>query len=159
GRRLLAAGMGLAGLHDPAGADRGRVPTADPCGGDRTAHLIPGDPRLFERSRRGSRGRSLDRRGPGSESLTMMNLLLDPYRVLFLLLGAGLVILWRRRQVPIGRLLLATLAFAGLAVLSTPALAYLCLGTLEWRYPPRESRPDDAEAIVVLGGGMHPPDA
>jgi uncharacterized SAM-binding protein YcdF (DUF218 family) len=85
--------------------------------------------------------------------------LLDPYRLLFLLLGAGIAFLWWRRRVPISRLLLATLALMGLAILSTPALAYLSLGTLEWRYPPVERRPDDAEAIVVLGGGMHPPDA
>ncbi|HZW30482.1 MAG TPA: YdcF family protein [Isosphaeraceae bacterium] len=88
----------------------------------------------------------------------MSGLWLDPYRLLFLLLGAGIAILWRRRRVPAGRLLPATLAFAGLAVLSTPALAYLSLGTLEWRYPPTESRPDDAQAIVVLGAGMVPPD-
>jgi uncharacterized SAM-binding protein YcdF (DUF218 family) len=84
--------------------------------------------------------------------------LLDPYRLLFLLLGAGIAILWRRRRVPIGRLLLTTLAFAALAVISTPAIAYLSLGTLEWRYPPVEGMPDGAEAIVVLGGGMNPPD-
>jgi uncharacterized SAM-binding protein YcdF (DUF218 family) len=85
--------------------------------------------------------------------------LLDPYRFLLLILGAGLAILWRRRQVPIRRLLPATLSFAALAVLSTPAIAYLSLGAFEWRYPPTESRSDDAEAVVVLGGGMHPPDA
>jgi uncharacterized SAM-binding protein YcdF (DUF218 family) len=85
--------------------------------------------------------------------------LLDPYRSLFLLLGAGLVMLWRRRPVPARRLLLATLSFAALAVLSMPAIAYLSLGMLEWSYPPTESRPGDAEAIVVLGGGMRPADA
>jgi uncharacterized SAM-binding protein YcdF (DUF218 family) len=85
--------------------------------------------------------------------------LLDPYRLLLLLLGAGLAILWRRRCVAARRLLPATLCYAALVVLSTPALAHLSLGTLEWRYPPTESRPDDAEAIVVLGGGMDPPDA
>ncbi len=85
--------------------------------------------------------------------------LLDPYRLLFLVLGAGLAILWRRRQVSAGRLLPATLSFVALAVLSTPAFAYLALGAFEWSYPPTESRPDGAEAIVVLGAGMHPPDA
>jgi uncharacterized SAM-binding protein YcdF (DUF218 family) len=89
----------------------------------------------------------------------LSTILSDVYRLLFLLLGAGIAILWRRRGVPVRRLLLATLAFAALVVLSTPALSYLSLGTLEWRYPPTDSRPDDAEAIVVLGGGMSPPDA
>jgi uncharacterized SAM-binding protein YcdF (DUF218 family) len=85
--------------------------------------------------------------------------LLDPYRLLFLVLGVGIVNLWRRRGVPTGRLLLATLPLAGLTLLSTPAIAYLAVGTLEWRYPPAVQGPDDAEAIVVLGGGMEPPDA
>lgn len=89
----------------------------------------------------------------------LLTLLLDPYRLPILLLGAGIVVLWRRRCVPARRLLLVTSAFAILAVLSMPAVAYLSLGTLEWRYPPAHSRPDDAEAIVVLGGGMEPPDA
>jgi uncharacterized SAM-binding protein YcdF (DUF218 family) len=85
--------------------------------------------------------------------------LLQPYLLLFLLSGIGIANLWRSRRAPIGRLLLATLPFAALTVLSTPAIAYLSLGTLEWRYPPEERRPDDAEAIVVLGGGIHLPDA
>lgn len=85
--------------------------------------------------------------------------LLDPYRMLILIIGAGIVVLWRRRCVPIGRLLLVTTSFAVLVVLSTPAIAYLSLGTLEWRYPPTESRPDDVGAIVVLGGGMRHADA
>src|SRR5262249_29321115 len=83
----------------------------------------------------------------------------DLDRLLFLFLGAGIAGLWWRRRVPIGRLLLATLPFAALTLLSTPALSHLALGTLEWHYPPSEQRPDDAEAIVVLGGGMDPPDA
>lgn len=85
--------------------------------------------------------------------------LLDPYRLLILLTGVGVVILWRRRCVPIGRLLLATASFAALVVLSTPAVAYLSLGTLEWRYPPVESGADDAGAIAILGGGIRPADA
>jgi uncharacterized SAM-binding protein YcdF (DUF218 family) len=90
---------------------------------------------------------------------TVLSGLLDPYRSLFLLLGAGLVVLWRRRRVPARGLLLATFSFAALVVLSMPAIAHLSLGTLEWRYPPTETRPGDAEAIVVLGGGMSAPDA
>jgi uncharacterized SAM-binding protein YcdF (DUF218 family) len=85
--------------------------------------------------------------------------LLDPYRMLILLTGAGIAVLWRRRCVPIRRLLPATISYVALVVLSTPAVAYLSLGTLEWRYPPTDSRPDDADAIVVLGGGMRAADA
>jgi uncharacterized SAM-binding protein YcdF (DUF218 family) len=91
--------------------------------------------------------------------ISLLNGLLDPYRSLFLLLGIGIALLWRRRRVPTGRLLLATIAFAALVAISTPAIAYLSLGSLEWRYPPVDRRPDDAEAIVVLGGGMTSPDS
>jgi uncharacterized SAM-binding protein YcdF (DUF218 family) len=84
--------------------------------------------------------------------------LLDPYRLLILLTGAGIALLWRRRCVPVRRLLPATVSLVVLALLSTPIIANFCLGTLEWRYPPAESRPADAGAIVVLGGSMRPAD-
>jgi uncharacterized SAM-binding protein YcdF (DUF218 family) len=38
-----------------------------------------------------------------------------------------------------------------------PAVAYLAIGSLEWYYPPRLDRPEQVEAIVVLSGGMRPP--
>jgi uncharacterized SAM-binding protein YcdF (DUF218 family) len=34
----------------------------------------------------------------------------------------------------------------------------LALGSLEWQYPPQQERPADVEAIVVLAGGVIPPD-
>lgn len=77
----------------------------------------------------------------------------------FLLMGIGIVNLWRCRREPIRRLLPVTLSYVALTVLSMPAAAHLSLGTLEWHYLPTEQRPDDAEAIVVLGGGIHPADA
>ena len=67
--------------------------------------------------------------------------LLQPYLLLFVLLAAAIANLWRRRREPIRRLLVLTLAFVALAVLSIPAIAHLSLGTLEWRYPPAEQRP------------------
>jgi uncharacterized SAM-binding protein YcdF (DUF218 family) len=85
--------------------------------------------------------------------------LLQPYVLLFLLLAAGAVTRWRRRREPIGRLLLAGLPFVALTALSMPAIAHLSLGSLEWRYPPTDQRPDQVEAIVVLGGGILPADA
>ena len=90
---------------------------------------------------------------------SLLALLEQPYSLLFLLLGVGIIESWRRRREPIRRLLVVTLSFVALAVLSMPAIAHLSLGTLEWRYPPTEERPDDAEAIVVLGGGVDPADA
>jgi uncharacterized SAM-binding protein YcdF (DUF218 family) len=89
----------------------------------------------------------------------LTGLIQQPYALLFLLLGIGIANLWHRRRESIRRLLLVTLPFVVLTVLSIPAIAHLSTGTLEWRYPPTEQRPDAAEAIVVLGGGVHPADA
>jgi uncharacterized SAM-binding protein YcdF (DUF218 family) len=85
--------------------------------------------------------------------------LVQPYLASFLLLGIGIANLWCRRREPIRRLLLITVPFVALTVISTPAVAHLSQGTLEWRFPPTEQRPDGAEAIVVLGGGIEPADA
>ena len=62
---------------------------------------------------------------------------------------------------PRGRrsVLLVVVPFAALTLISLPAVSHLALGSLEWRYPPREWRPTRAEAIVVLSGGTLPPDA
>jgi len=78
---------------------------------------------------------------------------------LFVLLGVGIANRWRRPREPIRRLLVITLPFVALTLLSMPAVAYFALGTLEWRYPPSEQRPDHARAIVVLGGGIELADA
>jgi len=40
-----------------------------------------------------------------------------------------------------------------------PALAFVALGTLEWRYPPLAQRPADAQGIVILSAGLMPPAA
>jgi uncharacterized SAM-binding protein YcdF (DUF218 family) len=85
--------------------------------------------------------------------------LLQPYPLLFLVAGLALVALWRKCREARGRLAVLTLAFAGLALLSTPAVSHLALGSLEWQYPPREQRPADVEVIVVLSGGVIPPGA
>jgi uncharacterized SAM-binding protein YcdF (DUF218 family) len=53
-------------------------------------------------------------------------------------------------------LLLVTAPVVGLVALSTPGLAYLLHGSLEWQYPPLDVLPADAQAIVVLGAGVNP---
>jgi uncharacterized SAM-binding protein YcdF (DUF218 family) len=80
--------------------------------------------------------------------------LFQPFPFLFLLMGLGITNLWRCRREPCRRLLPITVSFGALTLLSMPAVSYLSLGTLEWRYPPIEHRPGDAQAIVVLGGGL-----
>lgn len=85
--------------------------------------------------------------------------LLQPYPLLFVLTGLAVANLWRKRRETRGRLTMLTLAFAALALTSTPAVSHLALGSLEWQYPPLDRRPADAEAIVVLSAGVIPPDA
>jgi uncharacterized SAM-binding protein YcdF (DUF218 family) len=85
--------------------------------------------------------------------------LLQPYPLLFLFTGLAIANLWRRRRETRGRLVVLTLAFLALTLLSTPAVSHLALGSLEWQYPPLQQRPADTEVIVVLSGGVILPDA
>jgi uncharacterized SAM-binding protein YcdF (DUF218 family) len=80
--------------------------------------------------------------------------LVRPLMLASLAVAVALVALWRRPSRR--RLAVVTVAFLLLAVLSLPVTSYLALGSLEWSYPPLESRPDDAPAIVVLSGSMWP---
>ena len=77
--------------------------------------------------------------------------LFQPFPLLMLLTGITLANLWRKRRETPRRLLLVTLSYLLLLVLSLPASSYLLLGSLEWQYPAVKTRPDDVEAIVVLG--------
>jgi uncharacterized SAM-binding protein YcdF (DUF218 family) len=85
--------------------------------------------------------------------------LLQPYLLLYLLTGLAIANLWRKRRETRGRLLCVTVLFGTLTLLSIPAVSYLALGTLEWQYPPVDQRPAHVDAIVVLAGGIRPPDA
>jgi uncharacterized SAM-binding protein YcdF (DUF218 family) len=88
----------------------------------------------------------------------VINALLEPFTLFYLLLLVALLNLWRKPRPPRRRLLLLTGAFAGLTGACCPLVAYLALGSLEWRYLPLEHRPADAQAIVVLSSGVLPPD-
>jgi uncharacterized SAM-binding protein YcdF (DUF218 family) len=83
--------------------------------------------------------------------------LLQPYPVLLIFLAVGIAILWRKHRDAWRPLLSVTLGFVLLVVVSAPDVAYLLQGSLEWRYPPLERRPADADGIVVLAGYVHPP--
>lgn len=84
--------------------------------------------------------------------------LLQPFVLLYLLAGLVLFKLWRqqREQRRLLRILIAT--FCILFFCSTPLASYLALGSLEWFYPPQTHRPEDAQAIVILGGYIRPAD-
>jgi uncharacterized SAM-binding protein YcdF (DUF218 family) len=88
-----------------------------------------------------------------------MDHLTDPLLLLFLLVRGMLVGLWRGRICPRRWLGLVTVVVAGLAAVSTPAVVFLLLGSLEWGYPPGGERPADAQAIVVLSSSLRALDA
>jgi uncharacterized SAM-binding protein YcdF (DUF218 family) len=85
--------------------------------------------------------------------------LLRPYTIVSLLTALAIANLWRRRRESHGRLLLVTLPYGVLTIMSLPEVSYLALGSLEWQCPPLRQRPADAEAMVVLGGSVLPVDA
>jgi uncharacterized SAM-binding protein YcdF (DUF218 family) len=84
--------------------------------------------------------------------------LFEPFTFFYLLLTAAVINLWRKRRETRRRLWLLTLAFLGLTLASLPIASYFVAGSLEWQYPPPDSDPVNVEAIVVLSGGMRPPD-
>ena len=84
--------------------------------------------------------------------------LLQPFVSLACLTLLGAAVLWWRRRETRPRLLLVTVPLVCLAVMSTPVVSYLALGSLEWQYPPCYDTPREAETIVVLSGHVRPPD-
>ena len=83
--------------------------------------------------------------------------LLQPHTLLFLLICWAFFRLWYTRNAPPRRLWPLMAPLFALAVLSTPAAAYLAEWSLEATTMPLEERPKDAEAIVVLSSGVYPP--
>jgi uncharacterized SAM-binding protein YcdF (DUF218 family) len=81
-----------------------------------------------------------------------------PAVLLPLIVGLGLLNLWRRRREKVSRLLLITIPLAVLAVISIPAVAYVALGTLEWQFPPATGPLDSPVVLVVLSGYIHGPE-
>lgn len=79
-----------------------------------------------------------------------------PYTLLLLLMAVSLIGLWRRHRDARRRLPWLIVPFAALTGLSTPAVAFLALGTLEWAFPPTSAVPDVDDTIVVLAGSVHP---
>jgi len=82
----------------------------------------------------------------------------SPFLILVLWAVVASICLWWNGAGSRRYLLWLVLPVALLAMLSTPLAAHLALGSLEWRYPPQEQRPRACPVIVVLGGGMRPPD-
>jgi uncharacterized SAM-binding protein YcdF (DUF218 family) len=83
----------------------------------------------------------------------VLRTLREPFTLLILLLGLGLVRLWWQRPRP-RRLWWVTGPYLLLTLIATPAVGLLALGTLERHHPPALDRPADVEAIVVLGSAV-----
>ena len=82
----------------------------------------------------------------------------NPFLVLMLTMAATLVWQWRKSARGTRRpLLVLTVLYSFLFVYCLPVTAFVLNGSLEWSFPPLGSRPKDAQAIVVLGGGVHRP--
>lgn len=84
---------------------------------------------------------------------------LQPPFLLYVAVALALANLWRKRQESRRRLLLLTVPFLLLAILSIPAVGYLAQGGLEWSYRPRTDLPEDTQAVVVLSGYAMGPDS
>jgi uncharacterized SAM-binding protein YcdF (DUF218 family) len=90
---------------------------------------------------------------------SLFSALLQPSVLLLLLLGIALVRLWRHHRELRGRLVWLVGPYIVFVALCLPPVGYVALGSLEWGYPPCTQRPLDAQAIVVLGGGVVVTDA
>jgi uncharacterized SAM-binding protein YcdF (DUF218 family) len=84
----------------------------------------------------------------------------DAYVVCSCLLGTALAVMWIRKQNrrrPGFRWVSAAYLFS--VVVAVPATSYWPLRWIEGRFPPLSDNVDGAQAIVVLGGGVFPPDS
>jgi len=88
-----------------------------------------------------------------------MSVLIQPLAAVLALGMIALARLWlrdwgqsRRRLIPI------TLAYVVLSGLCMPFVGHLAMGSLEWQFGPATRPPEGSEVIVVLAGGLSPPD-
>jgi len=82
----------------------------------------------------------------------------QPY--LLLLVLQGVILAWALRRKLASRRIIVPLVclWALMAILSIPVMGRVMMSTLERAYPPLSELPPNVEAIVVLGGGLAPPD-
>ena len=82
----------------------------------------------------------------------------QPYCALLLIAACGLLLLARHNPVNWRRFVLPWMAWLGLVLLSIPIVSQYVCGTLEAGFPPPRQLPIQMDALVVLGGGLQPPD-
>ncbi len=84
--------------------------------------------------------------------------LLRPYTLLLVIATVTMVSLLRKRADTKRRFRFLATSILTLWPVSTPAVSYFALGTLEWPYPPSRVRPKDVQTIVILSGYLRPSD-
>lgn len=84
--------------------------------------------------------------------------LIDPYRLLILLLATMCGALWFKLREHRRRLALLVVPCFLLVLISTPAVCFVALGTLEWRFSPIVELPAESQAVIVLSGWWMPAD-
>jgi uncharacterized SAM-binding protein YcdF (DUF218 family) len=84
---------------------------------------------------------------------------LQPYLLAWLLMGLAIVNLWRKRQETRKRLLLVTIPFLIVTVISLPVVGDVITLAQERPFPPLTQRPADTQAIVVLASYVYRPAA
>jgi uncharacterized SAM-binding protein YcdF (DUF218 family) len=84
--------------------------------------------------------------------------ILTPLAFLHLAVLLGIAHIWRKHKEYRRHLLWVLVPFLLLYLSNTAPIAYLALGSLEWRYPPSDEVPQDAGAIVILAGTVRTAD-
>ncbi len=85
--------------------------------------------------------------------------LLRPFPIFCLITALALANLWRKRKESRGRLLCLTIPFVLLVLFCMPPVAWLAIHWLQAPFPPLREPPTDAQAIVVLGSYVRPPNS
>ena len=80
----------------------------------------------------------------------------QPYCALLLMVALGLLLLARHKPVSWRRIAMPSVGWLGLVLLSLPLVSRSLSTIVESGYPPPYHLPSEVDAIVVLGGGLHP---
>jgi len=84
----------------------------------------------------------------------VLKLFAQPYACLMILLGAGLIVLWFRRDLSWRLFLVIWLAWGATVLLSVPLASDYLVGTLEKSFPVMSTLPSEMDVIIALGGGL-----
>ena len=88
----------------------------------------------------------------------ILSSLLRPYTLLLVIATVAMVSMLRKGADARRRFRILAVSIFALVAISTPAVSYFALGSLEWPYPPSRDRPKDVQAIVILAGYLRPSD-